>query len=169
MRQRSDRDIIHSGQRIFADVFRLMPPEASIGIVSPRPRTMPHGFLHLGGRHVVQQDGLRAALDRLCPALSSCALQLTTVWPGLRIRERACQHFAKPPPSEMWLFLIRMPSERSSRWFSPPPQRTAYLSSTRRPGIGLARVEHLGLGSGDRVHILGSGSRCRSCAASGSG
>ena len=36
-----------------------------------------------------------------------------------------------------WLSLMRMPSERSKRWFVPPPVRTAYFSSTRRPGVVL--------------------------------
>src|SRR5215472_14332256 len=42
-----------------------------------------------------------------------------------------------PPATAMWLSLIRMASSRPKRWLKPPPQRTAYFSSARKPGVVL--------------------------------
>ena len=42
----------------------------------------------------------------------------------------------------MWLSLISMASSRPKRWLKPPPQRTAYFSSARRPGVVL-RVQQM--------------------------
>ena len=42
----------------------------------------------------------------------------------------------------MWLSLIRIASSRPKRWLKPPPQRTAYFSSARRPGVVL-RVQQM--------------------------
>ena len=42
-----------------------------------------------------------------------------------------------PPATAMWLSLIRMASSRPKRWLKPPPQRTAYFSSARSPGVVL--------------------------------
>ena len=44
-------------------------------------------------------------------------------------------------PRRMWFSLIRMPAYSASRWFAPPPVRTAYFCARRRPGTRLARVE----------------------------
>ena len=40
---------------------------------------------------------------------------------------------------------MRIPSYRPVRWFVPPPQRTAYFSSARRPGVVL-RVSRMRVG-----------------------
>src|SRR6266571_2041302 len=42
-----------------------------------------------------------------------------------------------PPAARMWFSLIRRPSSRPARWLLAPPTRTAYFSSTRRPGVVL--------------------------------
>jgi hypothetical protein len=47
-----------------------------------------------------------------------------------------------PPATAMWLSLIRMASSRPKRWLKPPPQRTAYFSKARRPGVVL-RVQQM--------------------------
>ncbi len=36
-----------------------------------------------------------------------------------------------------WFSLTRIASSRPARWLAPPPQRTAYFSSARRPGVVL--------------------------------
>ncbi len=46
----------------------------------------------------------------------------------------ACSTGAMPPAAAMWFSLIRMPSYSPTRWFCPPPTRTAYFSAMRRPG-----------------------------------
>src|SRR5580704_10676757 len=42
-----------------------------------------------------------------------------------------------PPATAMWLSLINTASSRPKRWLKPPPQRTAYFSSARSPGVVL--------------------------------
>src|SRR5262245_6526079 len=42
----------------------------------------------------------------------------------------------------MWLSLISMASSSPKRWLKPPPQRTAYFSSARSPGVVL-RVQQM--------------------------
>ena len=45
--------------------------------------------------------------------------------------------FPTPPAASTWLSLTSAASDRLIRWFSPPPRRTAYFSSARRPGVVL--------------------------------
>src|SRR5437588_763903 len=47
-----------------------------------------------------------------------------------------------PPATAMWLSLIRIASSSPKRWLKPPPQRTAYFSSARSPGVVL-RVQQM--------------------------
>src|SRR3989442_5247731 len=47
-----------------------------------------------------------------------------------------------PPATAMWLSLINMASSSPKRWLKPPPQRTAYFSKARRPGVVL-RVQQM--------------------------
>src|SRR5882724_9623568 len=47
-----------------------------------------------------------------------------------------------PPATAMWLSLISMASSRPKRWLKPPPQRTAYFSNARSPGVVL-RVQQM--------------------------
>jgi hypothetical protein len=59
-------------------------------------------------------------------------------WSGGRRRPgRGGRHSPTPPQAATWLSLIRMASSRPKRWLTPPPQRTAYFSSARRPGVVL--------------------------------
>ena len=73
-------------------------------------------------------------------ASSSCASVSTSssifaMWPRpARTRSMAG---AMPPAATRWLSLISTASSRPKRWLKPPPQRTAYFSSTRRPGVVL--------------------------------
>ena len=69
-----------------------------------------------------------------------------------------------PPATAMWLSLIRIASSSPKRWLKPPPQRTAYFSSARSPGVVLRvqqmRVLSAGLadvgvgGGGDAGQVL---------------
>ena len=52
-------------------------------------------------------------------------------------RGRARPRPATPPARRMWLSLIRIASNRPTRWFDAPPARTAYFSSTRSVGVVL--------------------------------
>jgi len=49
---------------------------------------------------------------------------------------------AIPPAAAMWFSLTSIPSARFILWLKPPPQRTAYFSSTLRPGVVL-RVSNI--------------------------
>ena len=42
-----------------------------------------------------------------------------------------------PPAAAMWLFLIRMASNRPMRWLVTPPAAAAIFSRRRRPGVVL--------------------------------
>ena len=44
---------------------------------------------------------------------------------------------ATPPAATTWLSLTIAASDSDMRWLTPPPQRTAYFSSARRPGVVL--------------------------------
>ena len=60
----------------------------------------------------------------------------------------------------MWLSLISTASSRPKRWLTPPPQRTAYFSSARRPGVVLRVSAIARRVPGDRVDA-GRASRWR--------
>ena len=114
VRQRANGDkvdprLAHT-PRMFSSSCRPRPPSAS----SATPLDPVHCFLHLRRRHVVEQDRLRAA-SIACS--SSRALRTSTCTPGppCGLPARAPARSRNPPPSEMWLFLIRMPPDRSSR------------------------------------------------------
>ncbi len=49
-----------------------------------------------------------------------------------------------PPAAATWLSFISAASPSPIRWFTPPPHRTAYFSSWRRPGVVLrvSRTAH---------------------------
>ena len=44
---------------------------------------------------------------------------------------------ATPPAAITWLSLTSAASDSDIRWLTPPPQRTAYFSRARRPGVVL--------------------------------
>ncbi len=44
---------------------------------------------------------------------------------------------ATPPAAATWLSFTSAMSDSPIRWFAPPPQRTAYFCSARRPGMVL--------------------------------
>ncbi len=63
--------------------------------------------------------------------------------PGAAARTAAIAA-ATPPAAATWLSLISAASPSPIRWFGPPPQRTAYFSSWRSPGVVLrvSRTAH---------------------------
>jgi spore germination cell wall hydrolase CwlJ-like protein len=71
---------------------------------------------------------------------------------------RALQHRRTPPATAMWLSLIRIASSSPKRWLKPPPHRTAYFSSARRPGRRLAGAADAQIGAGGMANIV-SGKR----------
>jgi hypothetical protein len=67
---------------------------------------------------------------------SSCSSESTSTSHGRSgAAARAAVRAADTEPAAAtWLSLIRTASPRPSRWFIPPPHRTAYFSSSRSPG-----------------------------------
>ena len=67
---------------------------------------------------------------------SSCSSVSTSTSHGRSGAWRRAAASAAPtePAAATWLSLISTASPRPSRWLTPPPQRTAYFSSSRRPG-----------------------------------
>ncbi len=58
-----------------------------------------------------------------------------------------------PPAIRRWFSLTRIASSRPKRWLRPPPQRTAYFSSARRPGVVLRVSRIVDAGAGDLVDV----------------
>ena len=73
---------------------------------------------------------------------SSASHSISTMRPGHSARARATASVIVVPAR--WLSLTSTASESPMRWLVPPPARTAAFSRRRRPGQGLARIEHLG-------------------------
>ena len=115
-----------------------------------------HSLGGLGGREVVEQDQVRAGVRPPRPAA-----------PGSRPPPRPGPRgtgcgpprtpAATPPAATTWLSLTRAASHRPIRWLTPPPQRTAYFSSARRPGRGLAGVADAGTRAGQGIGPGGGG------------
>ena len=82
--------------------------------------------------------------SRICSApaatasrTSSSVSASTSIGRPLPAARRSSTAGRTPPAARRWLSLTRIPSSRPKRWFRPPPQRTAYFSSARRPGVVL--------------------------------
>ena len=57
------------------------------------------------------------------------------------------------PARSAWLSLTMTSSKSPTRWFSPPPQRTAYFSKARSPGVVLRVSRTRARVPGHRVHV----------------
>ena len=67
---------------------------------------------------------------------------------------RACCTAARMDPAAvMWFSLIRMPSYSPTRWFCPPPTRTAYFSLIDRELRGAPELIHRLAAQGVRVSL----------------
>lgn len=74
-----------------------------------------------------------ARASRTCARLSHST---SSGRPGAAARTAATAA-AIPPAAATWLSFTSAASPRPMRWFIPPPQRTAYFSSSRSPGVVL--------------------------------
>ena len=80
-----------------------------------------------------------ASTGPICSMLSTSTSKCV-VCPSraLASRSTAVSFDGSPPVrTARWLSLASTASERPKRWLAPPPQRTAYRSSTRSPGVVL--------------------------------
>ena len=115
---------------------RVTPPEASSVMRAPRSRAC----LTASARSRAWKLSSRITSAPASMASSSCARSSTSTAMrspcGALARARRTAS-RTDPTSATWLSLIRIPEARSERWLTPPPVRTAYFSSARRPGVVL--------------------------------
>ena len=75
--------------------------------------------------------------ERLLELRRPSALRIRSSPGGRRRRARVRSRARRRRPPTRWLSLMSTASSRPKRWFAPPPQRTAYFSRARRPGVVL--------------------------------
>ena len=110
-----------------------MPPETS---TVAAPATIATAAATPGGAMLSRR--MTSAPDRTAWRTSPSVLASTSMrarW-GAPALARATA-LAREPAAAMWLSLIRTCSPRELRWLRQPPQRTAYFSSARNPGVVL--------------------------------
>src|SRR5215831_15399190 len=120
-------------------VSRVIPPEASSGNL---PATISTAL------RIVAVSMLSSSTASANPTSStsrssssvSTSISILTRWPAAAFARLSTA--SMPPATAMWLSLISMASSRPKRWLKPPPQRTAYFSRARRPGVVL-RVQQM--------------------------
>ena len=112
--------------------------------------------------------GMLSSRTRSAPAASTAVELVERVdldldrQPGPARRVRRRRPRATPPAATTWLSLTSAASDSDIRWLTPPPQRTAYFSSARSPGSGLAGVaDRRRRCRRPRRPSAGSGWRCR--------
>ena len=109
----------------------VIPPLASSGTRPPVRRTASaiSSSLMLSSR--IRSGGSGRASRS--SSWSSVVTSTSTGSPGCRPR-MASSAGSTPPAAMTWLSLTIAMSWRLERWLTPPPQRTAYFCSARRPG-----------------------------------
>src|SRR5262245_12975282 len=120
-------------------VWSVMPPEASSGHRSPTISTA----LRMVAASILSSSTASAnptsSTSRSCSSVST-SISILTRWPAEALARSSTARM--PPATAMWLSLISMASSSPKRWLKPPPQRTAYFSSARSPGVVL-RVQQM--------------------------
>ena len=134
MGQRADREVVDAG---LGDAAARCPGSGRREASRPGPagrRARPPRPARSG---VMLSSRIRSApgLERLARPGRACRLDLDR---QVRVRrpDRA-NASATPPAATTWLSLTSAASDSDIRWLTPPPQRTAYFSSARRPGVVL--------------------------------
>ena len=111
----------------------------------------------IAGRHVVEQDGVGSAGERLIELVERVHLDFDRRAGRFFEATRATAAGSIPPAIAMWLSLMSTASNSPKRWLVPPPQRTAWLSSARSPGAVLRVSSSSHAGAGDRVGVAPGG------------
>ena len=128
--ERADRDEVDAGLRVRADVLE----RDAAGGLEPSPgrrRARPRGRPRPG-------SCCRAGSDRHRPRAPPRPRRASRPRPRSAGRSAsAATAGAIPPARRRWFSFTRIASSSPARWFVPPPQRTAYFSSARRPGVVL--------------------------------
>ena len=141
MRERAGRDVVDAGcrdrrDRVQRDAARGLQHDAARRRAAP-PRAASRCPCCRAAR---RRRGRLSSTSRSWSSVST-SISILTRWPAMAARALAAPA-RMPPATAMWLSLIRIASSRPKRWLKPPPQRTAYFSSARRPGVVL-RVQQM--------------------------
>ena len=126
---------------------RVIPPLASSGTCPAVRRTAT-----VITSSVMLSSRIRSGGRGRASSSSSCASVVTstsTGRPGNRPRIASSAGIT-PPAAMTWLSLTIAMSWRLVRWLTPPPQRTAYFCSARRPG-NVLRVSSTRVGEPSRA------------------
>jgi len=141
--------IVRPCARDLRRVPSVTPPLASSSAGRRRAQRLPQTL----DRHVVEQDPRRARFERLVHVIKpSC----THLHGQLRRRRPRPPHRLPDPghASSAWFSLIRIASNRPTRWFVPPPVRRRPFSSSLRPEWSCGYRESAARAT-DRVHAAG--------------
>lgn len=111
---------------------RVRRPEASR---AARPATIATASSHSPG--VKLSSRIRSA-PASTTSRSWCRVSTSTSMARSGKASRtALKAWETPPAATTWLSFTKAASDRDMRWLTPPPQRTAYFSRARRPGVVL--------------------------------
>ena len=125
---------------------RVMPPHAS---VRARPATRATASRSSVGRHVVEQDPVRAGLERRPDAVEVVGLHLHEHARQLAARPR--DRLGQPRAGEREVVVLHEhPVEEPHPVVAPPPATTAAFSRARMPGVVL-RVSRTAAGAAART------------------
>src|SRR5215213_6168746 len=113
-------------------VSRVMPPEASVRARRPQALTA----AAMVSRSMLSSSSRSQPRSRASATWSRVSTSTSRGRPGPAARAASTAR-RRLPAAWMWLSLTSRASYRPMRWLAPPPQRTAYFSRNRRPGVVL--------------------------------
>src|SRR5215218_5852519 len=113
-------------------VSRVMPPEASVRARRPQALTA----AAMVSRSMLSSRSRSQPRSRASATWSRVSTSTSRGSPGPAARAASTAR-RRVPAARMWLSLTSRASYRPMRWLAPPPQRTAYFSRKRRPGVVL--------------------------------
>ena len=142
---------------------RTMPPEASVGIqrfscalfclfLGYLPDAL-HRPLHLLGRHVVQQNGLRPKFESFFQLLRAAHLHLHAL-ALLALFQGARQHRGQSAAQRDVVVLDENAAGQIDAVIGSPAAQHGVFFQSPQAGHSLARVEHVGVGAVNGVDKL---------------
>ena len=135
-----------------------MPPEASVGIQRPGWSAAAcldalDGAANLGGRHVVEEDGLGAVGESFFKLPRGAHLDLHALT-GLALLERALEHRRDAAAERDVIVLDENAGGEIDAVIGSPAAEDGVFFKGPHAGDGFARVEHAGAGALNRVSIF---------------
>ena len=92
------------------------------------------------GAELIKENSIGARLNRFHRLGVGLCFHNHGRGPGRLLAHGRAMAAEMPPAQAMWFSLSMAASSSPMRWLMPPPQRTAYFSSTTKPRRGLAGV-----------------------------